>query len=89
MFGSRSYRAKGVLFAMIGGQGLIPTKLQVGQRETAAEEHNARAFVGRGKKVPAWTEFAPQGAPGLADIAPLVRDAYENALTEADSSGDK
>ena len=88
MFGSRSYRAKGVLFAMIGGEGLILTKLKDEQRKIAAEENNAHAFVGRGKTVPAWTEFALEGAAGLATVAPLVREAYQNALAAADSPVD-
>lgn len=82
MFGSRSYRAKGVLFAMIGGKGLILTKLRPEQRQVAVEKHDAHAFVGRGKEVPAWTEFALDEAAGLQSIAAMVRDAYENALTE-------
>jgi len=48
MFGSLAYRARGVRFAMIGGKGLILTKLQPGQREIAAMEHDAHPFVGRG-----------------------------------------
>lgn len=88
MFGSRSYRAKGVLFAMVGGKGLILTKLGDEQRQTAAEQNNAHAFVGRNKTVPAWTEFALEDGAGLAALAPLVRDAYQNALAEADSSVD-
>ena len=84
MFGSHVYRAKGVLFAMIGGRGLILTKLQAEQRQVAAEEHHAHAFVGRGKEVPAWTEFALGNAAGVASVASAVRDAYDNALTETD-----
>ncbi|MFH0916547.1 MAG: hypothetical protein V1912_08890 [bacterium] len=83
MFGSHAYRAKGVLFGMIGGKGLILTKLQPEQREGAAKEHNAHAFVGRGKEVPAWIEFPLEDAAGIAPIASLVHDAYENALAEA------
>jgi len=84
MFGSQAYRAKGVPFAMIGGRGLILTKLQVPQRESAAEKHDAHAFVGRGKEVPAWTEFALDDVAGIAAMSSLVRDAYDNALTEAE-----
>jgi len=84
MFGSRVYRAKGVLFAMIGGRGLILTKLRAEQRRLAAGEHDAHAFVGRGKEVPAWTEFALEDAASVAPVASMVRDAYDNALTEAD-----
>ena len=83
MFGSHAYRARGVLFGMIGGRGLLLTKLQTEQRESAAHEHDAHAFVGRGKEVPAWIEFPLEDAAGVAPIAPLVRAAYENALTEA------
>ena len=83
MFGSHAYRARGVLFAMIGGRGLILTKLQAEQHQVAAEEHDAHAFVGRGNEVPAWTEFALEDGAGVAPLAPMVRDAYDNALTEA------
>jgi len=38
--------------------GLILTKLRAKRRQVAAGEHVAHAFVGRGKEVPAWTEFA-------------------------------
>ena len=87
MFGSHAYRAKGILFAMIGGKGLILTKLQPEQRQLAAERHDAHAFVGRGKEVPGWTEFALEGSAGVAPIASVVRDAYQNALAEADPPG--
>ncbi len=86
MFGSRAYRAKGVLFAMIGGEGVILTKLQPDQREIAAGESRARTFVGHGKEIPAWTEFPVEGATGVATMASMVRHAYENALIEADAS---
>ncbi len=81
MFGSRAYRAKGVLFAMIGGEGVILTKLQPDQREIAARESRARTFVGHGKDIPAWIEFPLENAAGVAAMAPMVRHAYENALT--------
>lgn len=84
MFGSHAYRARGVLFAMIGGKGLILTKLRDEQREAAARDHDAHAFVGRGKVVPAWIEFPLDDAGGLASFAPMVRCAYENALAEAE-----
>ena len=87
LFGSRSYRAKDVLFAMIGGKGLILTKLNEEQRSAATAEHDAHAFAGRGKTVPAWTEFTLWGAAGLTPIAPLVRAAYQNALAEANNPG--
>ncbi len=86
MFGSRAYRAKGVLFAMIGGEGLILTKLEPEQRESAARESRARPFVGHGKPIPAWTEFPLGDAAGVAALASRVRQAYENALAEADAS---
>ncbi len=86
MFGSRAYRAKGVLFAMIGGEGVILTKLEPDQREIAAREHRARTFVGHGKEIPAWIEFPLGDATGVATIASMVRHAYENALTDADAS---
>jgi hypothetical protein len=86
MFGSRAYRAKGVLFAMIGGEGVILTKLGPDQRETAAAEGRAHAFVGHGKEIPAWIEFPVEDAAGVAPMAPMVRHAYENALAEADAS---
>jgi hypothetical protein len=87
MFGSPAYRARGVLFAMIGGKGLILTKLQPEQRESAAAEHDAHPFVGRGKEVPAWIEFSVDHAAGVAALESTIRDAYENALSEADSAG--
>lgn len=83
MFGSRAYRAKGVLFAMIGGRGLILTKLDPRQRDAAAEAHDGRPFVGRGKVIPGWTEFRLVAASDLDPLAALVRNAYENALSEA------
>ncbi len=83
MFGSRSYRAKGVLFAMIGGDGLILTKLDPQQRAAASDVHDAHPFVGRGKEVPAWIEFAVVGAADLERLATVVRSAYDNALREA------
>ncbi len=83
MFGSRAYRARGVLFAMIGGRGLILTKLDPRQRSAAAEAHDARPFVGRGKVIPGWTEFRLVAASDLDPLAALVRNAYENALGEA------
>jgi len=83
MFGSRSYRAQGVLFAMIGGAGVILTKMQPGERETAVSKHHARTFIGHGKEIPAWVEFSLEDGAALASIAPLVRYAYENALAEA------
>ena len=82
MFGSRAYRAKGVLFAMIGGRGLIVTKLDPRQRDAAAEAHDGRPFVGRGKAIPGWTEFRLSVASDLDPLAALVRTAYENALRE-------
>jgi hypothetical protein len=88
MFGSPAYRAKGVLFAMIGGKGLILTKLEPDQRLTAAERYGARAFVGRRKEVPGWTEFSVEDGEGIEPISSLVRDAYENALDNADQSSD-
>ena len=87
MFGSLAYRARGVLFAMIGGEGLILTKLLPEQRENAAGEHDAHPFVGRGKEVPAWIEFSLENAAGVATLESTIRDAYENALTEADCAG--
>ena len=86
MFGSRAYRAKGVLFAMIGGEGVILTKLQPAEREIAARESRARVFVGHGKEIPAWIEFPLQDATGVAAMASMVRLAYENALAEANGS---
>ncbi len=86
MFGSRAYRAKGVLFAMIGGEGVILTKLQPDQRENAARESRAHTFIGHGKEIPAWIEFPLEDATGVASMASLVRHAYENALTDADAS---
>jgi hypothetical protein len=83
MFGSRSYRAKGVLFAMIGGEGLILTKLDPQQRAAVVDAHEAHPFVGRGKEVPAWAEFAVADAAGLDRLATLVRNAYDGALSEA------
>jgi hypothetical protein len=83
MFGSRAYRARGVLFAMIGGQGVILTKLQPDQREIATRESRAQPFVGHGKEIPAWMEFPLEDATGVANIASMVRNAYENALTDA------
>jgi hypothetical protein len=83
MFGSRAYRARGVLFAMIGGAGLIVTKLQPDQREIAARQCGARTFIGHGKEIPAWTEFPLENAAGIAALASLVRQAYDNALAEA------
>ncbi len=83
MFGSRAYRAQGVLFAMIGGAGLILTKMQPDQREAAVKKHHARTFVGHGREIPAWVEFPLEDGAALASIAPLVRHAYENALAEA------
>lgn len=83
IFGSRAYRAKGVLFAMIGGRGLILTKLDPRQRDAAAEAHDGRPFVGRDKVIPGWTEFRLSVASDLDPLAALVRNAYENALSEA------
>ncbi len=83
MFGSRAYRARGVLFAMIGGAGVILTKMQPDQRETAVKKHHARTFVRHGREIPAWVEFPLEDGAALASIAPLVRHAYENALAEA------
>lgn len=82
MFGSRAYRARGVLFAMIGGQGVILTKLQRDQWAVAASSSDAHTFVGRGKEIPAWTEFPLEDAAGVAGIAPMVRHAYDNALAD-------
>lgn len=84
MFGSRAYRANGVLSAMIGGSGLILTKLNDAQRQQAAEENDGHAFVGRGKELPGWTAIALEGAARLAAVSPMVRAAYENALAEAE-----
>jgi hypothetical protein len=83
MFGSRAYRAKGVLFAMIGGEGVILTKLRPDQREMAGRENHARSFVGHGRELPGWVEFPVAAAADLDLIAPMVRHAYENALSEA------
>ncbi len=83
MFGSRAYRAKGVLFAMIGGAGVILTRLKPDQKETAARNHHARTFVGHGKEIPAWVEFPVEDGAALASMAELVRNAYENALISA------
>jgi hypothetical protein len=83
MFGSQSYRAGGVLFALIGGEGLILTKLLDEQRKLAARDHDAHAFVGRGKVVPAWIEFSLPSADALGSLESMVRLAYENALAEA------
>ncbi len=83
MFGSRAYRAKGVLFAMIGGAGVILTKLEPNQRETAARNNRARTFVGHGKEIPAWVEFPVEDGAALVSMASLLRNAYENALREA------
>ncbi len=86
MFGSRAYRAKGVLFAMIGGEGVILTKVEPDQRESAARGNRAHTFVGRGKEIPAWIEFPLEDATGVAAMASMVRHAYENALAEADAA---
>jgi hypothetical protein len=71
---------------MIGGKGLILTKLQPEQRESAAGEYDAHPFVGRGKEVPTWIEFSLENAAGVVTLESAIRDAYENALTEADSA---
>ncbi len=83
MFGARAYRAKGVLFAMIGGAGVILTKLKPNQRETAVRKNHARTFVGHGKEIPAWVEFNIEDRAALVSMASLVRNAYEDALMEA------
>ncbi len=83
MFGSPAYRARGVLFAMIGGEGVITTKLAPEQREAASKKFGAHAFVGRGKEVPAWIEFAVSAGSQLDSLSQFIRDAYDNALVEA------
>ena len=83
LFGSRAYRADGVLFAMIGGKGLILTKLDPEQRERAAGAHGAHPFVGHGREVPAWIEFRLTGAEGVSVVGEMVSDSYANALAEA------
>ena len=83
MFGSHAYRVRGVLFAMIGGEGLVLTKLGEEQRRLAAAEHGAHAFVGHGRELPGWTEFALADGTGVAAVASLVRAAYDNAVLEA------
>src|SRR5512135_1200608 len=86
MFGSRAYRARGALFAMIGGEGVILTKLQPGQVEIAARENHAHTFVGHGKEIPAWIEFPLEDATGVLTMTSMVRHAYENALNDANPS---
>jgi len=61
--------------AMIGGKGLILTKLKDEQREIAAEENNAHAFVGRGKTVRPGPS-SPLRSRRSRDRSPLVREAY-------------
>lgn len=83
MFGSRAYRAKGVLFAMIGGEGVILTKLRPDERKMAGRDNDARSFVGHGRELPGWVEFPVTGASDVDLMAPMVRRAYENAKSEA------
>ena len=83
LFGSHAYRAGGVLFAMVGGEGLILTRLGEEQRHLAAAQCGAHPFVGHGRELPGWTEFALADAAGVAAVWSLVRDAYENAIAEA------
>ncbi len=83
MFGSHAYRAGGVLFAMVGGEGLILTRLGEEQRRLAAAQCGAHPFVGHGRELPGWTELALTDAAGVAAVSALVRDAYENAVKEA------
>ncbi len=84
LFGSRAYRAKGVLFAMVGGEGVILTKLQPDQVAIAAKENRARTFVGHGKEIPAWIEFPLEDATGVTRMASMIRLAYEQALNDAE-----
>ncbi len=86
MFGSRAYRVRGVLFAMIGGEGVILTKMRPDQQEIAARESCAHTFVGRGKEIPAWIEFPVEDGTGVAALASMIRHAYENALAGADAA---
>jgi len=85
MFGSACYRASGVLFVMIGGKGLITTKLSSEQRDTAIADSEANIFIGRGKEVPAWTEFPVDGAADVTTLESVLKDSCQNALDEADS----
>ena len=83
MFGSNCYRAKGVLFAMIGGKGVITTKLSSEQRLAAETKSGANAFVGAGKVVPSWTEFPVSSADDVVAIQAILRHSYDNAVAEA------
>ncbi len=86
LFGSRAYRARGTLFAMIGGDGVILAKLQPDQVEIAAKENHAHVFVGHGTEIPAWIEFPLEDATGVVAMTSMVRRAYENALNDAGPS---
>jgi hypothetical protein len=83
LFGSHAYRAGGVLFAMVGGEGLILAKLGEEQRRLGAAECGGHPFVGHGRELPGWTEFALADGAGVAAVSSLIRDAYENAVKEA------
>jgi hypothetical protein len=83
MFGAWAYRARGVLFAMVAGDGVVLTKLTPSEREDAIQNWGARAFVGRGRAVPGWMAFTLESAADLDRLEMLVRAAYRNACEEA------
>jgi hypothetical protein len=83
MFGCPSYRANGVMFAVLTDEGLVITKLSEAEREGAARDLGAEVFVGHGREIPGWRRIALGEPETLDDVWPYLSAAFENASVEA------
>lgn len=83
MFGCPSYRANGVLFALLVTEGVVLTRLPETEWETLARAFETGPFEGSSRPPKRWVQVTAD-APMVADLVPFVRDSYEAALSEAE-----
>lgn len=83
MFGCPSYRADGVLFAVLVTDGIALTNLDDASREELAEHHPTGPFQAGDRTVTKWVQVDVSDAD-VDSVLPFVRRSYETALAAAD-----
>lgn len=82
MFGHPSYKAAGIIFALLVTEGVILTRLSVDERPVLAARFETGPFEANGQTVSKWVRVGV-GPDELDGLEPFVRASHEAARSES------
>ena len=83
MFGCPSYRAGGVLFALLVTDGVVLTRLPETERDAVAAAFETGPFSGSSRPPEQWVQVDVK-PDAIAELVPFVRQSYDGAFAEAE-----